>query len=428
VSNGAESYSWIGHLLDDEFSQVILTVSGDWMMGSIISSEGVYTIEHIQGRLHAISELDTSAFLEGDDVTKVSAAELQVAAAENSAAEADDGSVIDVLVVYTNDARDDGNPGTNVDQERQRMRVFIDTAINQTNTTFRTSLVETRVRLAGVAEVAYAETFNSVRDLDNLRNGRGGLDIVSGLRFSYAADVVSMIVSNYNDVCGRAYQIMESVTTSFRTNAFNVVDEGCAVANLTFAHELGHLMGARHDWYDDDTNNRPYSFNHGFVVNTTITITNPWRTIMATNAECGDQTPAVNCTRLAHWSNPRIFYFSNRMGVPAGTGTGCTAGNLNNPDCDADEHQTINNTRWTVANFVPGNQPIVSVGPECTGAFNCYRTVTAAAFRVAPNGVVSILPGSYPETFVLQTQTPGGLTLDRPMELRASNGTVTIGQ
>ena len=59
---------------------------------------------------------------------------------------------------------------------------------------------------------------------------------------------------------------MGTVITTFENNAFNVTKRSCAVDNLSFPHELGRLMGARHDWYVDATNNSPYTFNHGYVV------------------------------------------------------------------------------------------------------------------------------------------------------------------
>src|SRR5262249_20590728 len=153
-----------------------------WMVGSVISPDGVYEIDHVVDQVHAIYELDTSAFPEKDDVTQHAEDSQDVVAADASVTTTDDGSVIDMLVVYTGAARDDGNPDTSVQDERLDMAALIDTAINQTNDSFTKSHVDTRVRLAGIAEVPYIESGNALTDVTALRNGTNGLNVVHDLR------------------------------------------------------------------------------------------------------------------------------------------------------------------------------------------------------------------------------------------------------
>ena len=47
--------------------------------------------------------------------------------------------------------------------------------------------------------------------------------------------------------CGIAW-LMTSLSVNFAPNGYSVVEQGCAVGNLSFPHELGHNMGLRHDW------------------------------------------------------------------------------------------------------------------------------------------------------------------------------------
>jgi len=136
---------------------------------------------------------------------------------------------------------------------------------------------------------------------------------------------------------------MTSVSTSFAVWSFAVVSRSCATGYYSFAHELGHNMGARHDWYVDDTENKPYSYNHGFVNQA-----EGWRTIMAYNTECA--VAGSNCTRLPYWSNPEVEYGGVPMGVAEGTSTDCIEGEPE-PDCDADNRKTLNETAYTVADF-----------------------------------------------------------------------------
>lgn len=144
--------------------------------------------------------------------------------------------------------------------------------------------------------------------------------------------------------CGIAY-LMTTVSAGFANYAFAVVARECAVGNYTFAHELGHNMGARHDWFVD-TGTTPHTYAHGYV-NTAPGAR--WRTIMAYNNHCAAQ--GFNCSRLNHWSNPNVLYNGAPMGVPPGSSTACSLNNVNNPPCDANDQLTLNDTALTVASF-----------------------------------------------------------------------------
>jgi hypothetical protein len=58
--------------------------------------------------------------------------------------------------------------------------------------------------------------------------------------------------------------LMDRVTLGFHGHAYSVVPRSCATGNYSFGHELGHNMGARHDWDDDSTDKSPCHFNHSF--------------------------------------------------------------------------------------------------------------------------------------------------------------------
>ena len=100
---------------------------------------------------------------------------------------------------------------------------------------------------------------------------------------------------------------------------------------------MGHVMGARHDNDLTLTRNSPYVFDHGYA-NTEPTggASFPWLTIMATDTKCS-LNQVQGCKRILYWSNPnRSFgYYGSATGVAG----------------DSDNHQTLNNTAQTVANF-----------------------------------------------------------------------------
>ena len=76
----------------------------------------------------------------------------------------------------------------------------------------------------------------------------------------------------------------------------------CAAITMSIAHEIGHILGARHDRFIDESNT-PFAYGHGYVNGS------KWRDIMSYKEGCG------GCPRIPYWSNPRIMY----KGEPTGT-------------------------------------------------------------------------------------------------------------
>src|SRR5206468_12067967 len=76
----------------------------------------------------------------------------------------------------------------------------------------------------------------------------------------------------------------------------------CATITMSIAHEVGHILGARHD-RSVDPNNAPFAYGHGYINGT------KWRDIMSYEQGCD------GCLRIPFWSNPRVTY----KGEPTGT-------------------------------------------------------------------------------------------------------------
>jgi hypothetical protein len=335
--NPSGSFSWIGHLKGIEYSRVILVVHGEMVMGNVSTPEALYQVRYAGGGVHAIHEIDQAAFPPELPPVPVEAPQSDpVELPLLNAPLADDGSTIDLLVVYTDDAR-------TAEGGSAAIETLIDLAVSVTNQSYANSGINQRLNLVRTAEIAYDEGgFSWETTLSRLRNPADGyMDSVYALRNYYCADEVVLIVNN-SDYCGIAY-VMTYVHHTFADSAFAVVSRNCASGYYSLAHELGHNMGARHDWYVDDEIT-PYSYSHGYIF-----FPDRWRTIMAYDTECyhrGD-----SCARLPYWSNPNVMYGGYPMGVPAGTSTACTMNDLNHPACDADTRLTLNNTAATVANF-----------------------------------------------------------------------------
>ncbi len=178
---------------------------------------------------------------------------------------------------------------------------FAESCIAANNTAFTNSNVNFQVELACAFETVYAESGNSGTDKTNFRNnGDGVMDDVFDWRTYYDADLCHLLVNSLSNGCGEAW----AVSVSVYADAFCVTDRTCAVGNLTFPHEYGHLYGCRHDVFVDNTNT-PYAYGHG------KTVTGNYRTVMAYSDACG----ASGCPRVAYFSNPSVTY----NGVSTGT-------------------------------------------------------------------------------------------------------------
>ena len=341
-SNPSGSLSWIGQLVDVEYGSVVLVVKDEVMVGSVVMPGAFYRVSYVGDGVHAISEMNSEAFPPELEPIPVTPSDEDLAEAL-IAPMADDGSTIDVLVVYTPAARLSVGGTT-------AMENLIDVAVFETNLSYASSDITQRLILLAAAEVGYDESIVSWSKTLSLLKGTsdGHMDIVHAWRDHFRADEVVLIVDRA-DVCGIAY-VMNSVSTAFASSAFAVVSQNCATGYYSFGHELGHNMAARHDWYVD-TSTSPYTYLHGYV-----NPTDRWRTIMAYNDECEDNKGVVYCTRLRFWSNPNLLYGGDPMGVPKGTSTSCRALDPK-PNCDADNHRVLNNTAYTVANFRVSRAP-----------------------------------------------------------------------
>jgi hypothetical protein len=176
--------------------------------------------------------------------------------------------VIDVLVAYTGQA---ASNYSNIQRE------LIEPAVASANESFALSGVDhVRLRLVHSYQTDYREEgmhFDHVwRFADK---GDGAMDEVHSLRDTYRADIAVLVIDDAKG-CGLATRVRAEAD-----DAFAVVHHACAAANYTFAHEIGHLLGASHD----------RAYVHG----------TEWRDIMSSAASCG------GCPRLPLWSSPKIL-------------------------------------------------------------------------------------------------------------------------
>jgi hypothetical protein len=312
------NYTWFGRIADREHSQVILVVNETGVTGNVRFEGSLIQIRPLGDGLHVVKELNPIPLAEDECATRPEDIGQPAFDAAGLPRSPDDGSSLDIMVVYTPAA---ANGSADIGAE-------IQLAVDETNQSYLNSGIDTQLNLVHTAQVNYTESGDAYTDRNRLQDPADGyLDEVHALRDTYCADMVSLWVE-YLNACGVAY-IMTSVSTSFENYAFMVVRRpNCATGYFSFGHEFGHLQSARHDWTVDSTNYSPYTYNHGYV-----DPGDSWRTVMAYGNACS------GCTRIPYWSNPDVLYFSQPMGIPEGQYQA------------ADNRKTLNNTAFTVANF-----------------------------------------------------------------------------
>ena len=319
----SRSVSYEGKLEGPVTGQVTFSKYNDRTAGLILLDNGTkYLIDQVAPNIFAISLSNESAFTQKEDhsdfveVSGQSQPNASVTSVCDFGSPCPGSSVIDIMVVYTPQAETSwggqANTIANITQAVTGMNSSMsNSGIN--NVTFR--LVHTE-------KVNYTESGNFSTDLTRLSGTSDGyMDNVHALRDQYGADIVSLVIGSPTNTCGIGY-LNTNPSAYSAGNAFNVSLYSCVVGNFTIAHESGHNMGLRHDWYVD-ASTTPCSHHHGYVnevalaQGTSSSASSRWRTIMAYNDRCA--VAGFNCTRVNIWSNPNLTYNGDAAGQAIGS-------------------------------------------------------------------------------------------------------------
>ncbi len=278
------------------------------------------------------------------------------------------GSEVDLLVVYTRQARldraslmsvyalqamlnswglsgaDDQDSSTDLNHDgitsvvdfflilaqwhsEDHVRLAIDTAVEAANLSFHNSDIPLRLTLAHTAEIDDLESATDCYgSLWRLRNGSGAaMQEVHELREMYEADIVSLLTT----VCGGGSAfVMADPTHDTESWAFNVVNENPDMRFL-LAHEIGHNFGCCHG--PGDSAGCPpgagvFPYSHGYRFSAED---RQYRTVMT----------YLPGTMIPHFSTPEVTY--------AGHPTGGAEEDI----FEADNARTIREMAFKVSNY-----------------------------------------------------------------------------
>lgn len=211
----------------------------------------------------------------------------------------DSGRLIDIMIVWTPAAQSAAGGLAAIQNLAQA-------AVDSANAAYLNSGIAQRLRLVHRQQVTYGERSNCAGGnafdcaLDDITaEGDGYMDDVHVLRDQHGADLVALFIHN-SSYCGLAWLPW----TPSPDLGFSITAHACAVGNKSFAHEVGHNMGAHHDpSYADAAGPKPY--NRGY-----ISPQLDWRTVMSYPGACG------GCARVAFFSNPKLTFDGAAMGTP----------------------------------------------------------------------------------------------------------------
>jgi metallopeptidase family M12-like protein len=162
-------------------------------------------------------------------------------------------------------------------------------SIEQANQSFANSgMGNIELRLAHQQQINYDEAKGEhFEHLYRMVDGKAPFENVHALRDEKRADVVVLIVDDASG-CGLSTRVAAGAD-----EAFSVVHHTCAALTYSIAHEIGHIIGARHE-KALDSSTMPFPYGHGYVNGT------KWRDIMSYRQSCN------GCPRVPYWSNPTI--------------------------------------------------------------------------------------------------------------------------
>ena len=188
VEPTASGYAFWGGLDGVELGTMTMVVNGDIVVGAVRTPQTVYTITTTDTGSYVIRQIDESSLpplahpLEAPSETgEDSQQSLDVSIP------VDDGSLIDVMVLYT--------PAAKILMGgRAGIEALIDLYVAQTNQAYANSGAFHRIRLVSREEADYIESGEALIDVERLEDDSDGyMDHVHALRETYAADLVHLL-------------------------------------------------------------------------------------------------------------------------------------------------------------------------------------------------------------------------------------------
>jgi hypothetical protein len=303
------SVTWSGRVKETGERAVLMLWANTMLTGYVAYQGTIFTLENAGGGVHASSEMDRGKLppdhapsaAHRDSASAADAPKLPPKAPPEPAVEPFPDDVrraleakpvtIDVMILYT------PNAAKHYIRDPADLLALV---IEEVNETYRNSGIgNVKLRLVHSQVVDYDGTKeDQFTHLYTMVDGLGPFKNVRKLRDEKKADIVGLIIDNPKG-CGLSTRVRPD-----SDEAFFVVHHACAATTMSIGHEIGHILGARHDRFIDESN-VPVAYGHGYVNGS------KWRDVMSYKEGCG------GCARIPFWSNPRVLYKGEPTGTPA---------------------------------------------------------------------------------------------------------------
>lgn len=208
------------------------------------------------------------------------------------------------------------------------------------NQAFENNQLDTRLVISKILPLDIRDTDDA---LNQMQGRSGPFANIEPVRQKYAADFVHLYVPDIISIGGnRAYcgvanyaAFPEGSVSSL--SAVGVTSMLCA-GGLTFVHEIGHNMGARHDRFEQNGGDSRQS-NYAY-----LNLPQGVRTIMSYPDGCsGNQ---LVCQQIPYFSTPQLTPDGNTIGIAAGE-----------PD-SADNAAMLALSAYSLANLIGPERPV----------------------------------------------------------------------
>ena len=332
----AERYTVSGIIEGVRGGTFILAANSGAVAGNLLlGSAGIYRIRSGPPGLNIVERTNQARRLDCGTTSGHLTAVAHGVSGGATSGDCDDGSSIDLLVVYTHSAQQDAGGIAAMEAEIDVMVEYNDLAYENSLIDTRWNLVHTRKLEPGV------EPFL----LELTHPDDGVADGVHNLRDAYSADQVALVFSGHGGAANGLWNLEpESEALAFCVN-------GREATPIVLSHEIGHNMGCCHAFGQgggcppEGGLLFPFSNGHIFTGDSEMV----WATVMAGGIA------------LQHFSNPNIIFDGQPTGIPPGEG-----------EIGADNVLTVNLSAFTVSNWRCHNSTCQDLdlpgdAPDCDG-------------------------------------------------------------
>jgi len=344
-----KEYVWKGDIIDYDGNIVIFCQKGE-IFGHIVFENKEYEIQTF-GNNTIFIEIDMNYVLKskcGNHTFHSPKKEQKDENTEKGEKNKSNTGLVRILVLYTSNAQ---NAVSNISQTATLAVNQISTALYNSDITYS----ELHVQKANTKYLGFTENSSDiVSDVTNLSDNY----YAKQYRNQYQADLVVLLTDgNYHN--GTVLGIVDEIGPN-NNHAYAIVEADFATSNLTFAHEVAHLFGGRHQ---NDPNG---TYEHGYYYTTGWWLWKKYhRTIMGT----------YNSTynRIPYYSNPDVEYYNKATGTSSSN----------------DVARKLRTTSNTVENFRPYTPPPPTFNVHISGPTKGNNNGTYTWSAIVSGGTAS---------------------------------------